>query len=58
MSLLGLESYYLGTRHSADALNNQDEEDFKADMLEVVKRRANRLLQEPEYAELFMEQKM
>ena len=56
MSLLGLESYYLGTRHSADALNNQDEEDFKADMLEVVKYRANRLLQEPEYTELSVEQ--
>ena len=58
MLLLGLESYDLGTRHGADALNNLDKEDFKADMLEVVKRRANRLLQEPEYAELSVEQRM
>ena len=56
MFLPGLESYYVGTRHGADALNNLDKEDLKADILEVVKRRANRLLQEPEYAELSVEQ--
>ena len=58
MSLPGLESYYLGTRHGADALNNLDEEDFEADLLEVVKCRPNRLLQEPEYAKLSAEQRM
>ena len=44
MLLPGLELYDLGTRHGADALNNLDKEDFDADMLEVVKRRAKRLL--------------
>ena len=58
MSLLGLKSYYLGTRHGADALNNLEEEDFEADMLEVVKRSVNHLLQEPEYAELSAEQRI
>ena len=58
MLLPGLKSYDLGTRHSADALNNLDKEDFKADMLEVVRRRANPLLQESEYTELSVEQRM
>ena len=58
MLLPGLESYDLGTRYGADALNNLHKEDFEADMLEVVKRRANRLIQEPEYAELSVEQRI
>ena len=46
MLLPGLKSYDLGTRHGADALNNLDKENFKADMLEVIRRRAKPLLQE------------
>ena len=58
MLLPGLESYYLGTRHGADALNSLNKEDFEVGMLEVVKCRVNCLLQEPEYAELSAELKM
>ena len=56
MSLPGLESFNRGTRRGADALNNQVQEDLEVEVMEIVRRRANRLLAGPDYVGLSEEQ--